>query len=1011
MTLKASKQQRIIRVFISSTFRDMQAERDELVKYTFPKLRSLCESRGVVWGEVDLRWGITDEEKAEGKVLPLCLEEIKNCRPYFIGFLGERYGWVPDKIPEDIIEREPWLKEHFNHSVTELEILHGVLNNPEMANHAFFYFRDPAYINTLIDDKRKDFIEDNPGQRQKLHVLKDRIRKSRLSVRENYPTPKAIGELVLKDMTDVINKLFPEGPSLDPLDRDASEHEQFAKSRVGVYIGREEYFKILDEHVNSDNQPLVVLGESGSGKSALLSTWALQYKEKHPKELVIMHFIGATPYSADWIAMLRRVMGEFKRHFNLSQEIPSKPDELKTTFTNWLHMVSARGKVVLILDALNQLEDKDAAPDLVWIPPFIPENIRMIVSTLQGRSFDEINRRGWNSLKIEPLNKDEKRELIIEYLKQYSKKLTLDHVEMIANAPQTTNPLYLRALLEELRLYGDHFTINKRIKHYLCVETIDNLYGKILQRYEEDYERDRLGLVREAMSLLWASRRGISETELMELLGTDGLPLPKAYWSPLYLAAKDALVSRSGQINFSHDYFRKAVLNRYLTMEKDKKHAHLRLADYFERQELTFRKIDELPWQLSEANELKRLKDCVSSLDMFKELNINSKKYELIGYWLKIKEKHDMVKTYKDAICHFEHSNPKLKDLIFLLNQVAIFFYLNAYYSEAVLLYKRVLDIVEKTYGNDHIEVATAMNNLSKTIVLLGDYKEAESLYFRAWEIMDKIYGPDNLESTEIMCGLAELFTVLTEYDSAEPIYKKILEIREKKLGHDHIDLARPLRGLAHNNFIQYFSNPILNKHLSNKAEHFLLRALPIMENNLGPDHPDVGGCLEDLAKNTLFSNITNSFYFKKALTIKVKKLGFNHPEIAESFNSLGSLYFKDWKLAEAIYCFRRAILIVQSDVAKKTNISKNRLIAYYSRRMLLFAYMNLLIVTLIGFLCIAAGIGLNAWIKPLQKSFYVKNYIIFFEGLLFIVGFFLLRWIVKQIFKFIECIRHGFLE
>ena len=63
--------QRVIRVFISSTFSDMQGERDELVKYIFPQLRSLCESRGVVWGEVDLRWGITEEEKAEGKVLPL----------------------------------------------------------------------------------------------------------------------------------------------------------------------------------------------------------------------------------------------------------------------------------------------------------------------------------------------------------------------------------------------------------------------------------------------------------------------------------------------------------------------------------------------------------------------------------------------------------------------------------------------------------------------------------------------------------------------------------------------------------------------------------------------------------------------------------------------------------------------------------------------------------------------------------------------------------------------------
>ncbi|MGB8298274.1 MAG: DUF4062 domain-containing protein [Polyangia bacterium] len=43
---------RVIRVFISSTFRDMHEEREELVKRVFPELRRLCDSRGVVWNEV-----------------------------------------------------------------------------------------------------------------------------------------------------------------------------------------------------------------------------------------------------------------------------------------------------------------------------------------------------------------------------------------------------------------------------------------------------------------------------------------------------------------------------------------------------------------------------------------------------------------------------------------------------------------------------------------------------------------------------------------------------------------------------------------------------------------------------------------------------------------------------------------------------------------------------------------------------------------------------------------------
>lgn len=46
---KRLEQKREIRVFVSSTFRDMREEREELVKRVFPQLRKLCEERGVVW--------------------------------------------------------------------------------------------------------------------------------------------------------------------------------------------------------------------------------------------------------------------------------------------------------------------------------------------------------------------------------------------------------------------------------------------------------------------------------------------------------------------------------------------------------------------------------------------------------------------------------------------------------------------------------------------------------------------------------------------------------------------------------------------------------------------------------------------------------------------------------------------------------------------------------------------------------------------------------------------------
>lgn len=86
---------RTIRVFISSTFRDMNEERDYLNTIIFPQIRDYCEQRFLNFMPVDLRWGITEEESRNGLVLASCMEEIDNSRPFFIGIIGHRYGWMP----------------------------------------------------------------------------------------------------------------------------------------------------------------------------------------------------------------------------------------------------------------------------------------------------------------------------------------------------------------------------------------------------------------------------------------------------------------------------------------------------------------------------------------------------------------------------------------------------------------------------------------------------------------------------------------------------------------------------------------------------------------------------------------------------------------------------------------------------------------------------------------------------------------------------------------------------
>jgi len=801
---------REIRVFISSTFRDMQAEREELVKRIFPKLRKLCEERQVTWNEVDLRWGIPEEQNPdenEKKVLTTCLQEIKNCRPYFIGLLGERYGWIPDQISTELIEEEPWLEEHSNHSVTELEILHGVLNDPEMAGHSFFYFREPSYIQTLPPETRKEFCEEPlteeikkygeeeakkraESRTKKLVLLKERIRNSDFPVKENYLNPKELGELVLKDMTGRINELYPEGSQPDPLDKEALDHEIFAQSRSGVYIGRKEYFDVLDGYVNSDKQPLVIVGESGAGKSALLSKWALEYKKNHPENLLIMHFIGATPYSSEWVSMLRRIMREFKRHFNIQQEIPDNPEQLRSAFANWLNMASAKGKAVIIMDALNQLEDSAGARELAWLPPVIPENIRIVFSSLPGRSLDELIKRNCQVLEIQAFQSDERKQFITEYLGQYRKDLPEKTKECISAAAQTYKPLYLRALIEELRQFGQHEELDNKIDYYLQAQNPEELYGKILSRYEEDYERERPGLVKDSMSLLWAARRGLSEAELMDLLGSGQNPLARLIWSPLFLSVRESLVNRSGLLNFFHDFLRKAVEDKYLSTPELKQKAHVCLADYFEKQELTTRKTDELPWQLSEAHAWEDLFYLFSDLSFFTSA-WKSNQYEVKAYWSQLEKKSfSMEEAYKSVITDPEKVTDKnwVLEISFLLGDTG-------YLKEAFSLRQFLVEYYRESGDKGNLQAS--LGNQAAILFGWGKLDEAMELYQEQESICREFKIKDSLSNSFgnqalILAEWGKLDEAMKLYQEQERICRELLNKGSltKSLGNQALILA-----------------------------------------------------------------------------------------------------------------------------------------------------------------------------------------------------------------------------
>jgi tetratricopeptide (TPR) repeat protein len=672
---------RSFRVFVSSTFRDMHEEREHLIKRVFTRLRMLCEQRGVGWGEVDLRWGITNEDAERGNVLPICLAEVSRCQ-LLIVLLGERYGWVPRRIEPELIDEYPWLAHCGGDSLTELEIKHGALNRPTSDDRALFYFRDPGYLDRLRDGSHlPDFLPESDDSRLRLHDLKRRIRASRFQLREPYTDPAALAQMVLDDLTDYLARHYPEPAPEDALDRESAAHRAFAVSRTKTYIGCRGEFARLDAHVDGTGLPITMVGESGSGKSALLANWADRLADRRRRtseghwgrligwsrrqraawhsrpaaraaptaELVIEHYVGASPRSADWAAMLRRIIGELQKRLGLRGEIPDKPVALRANFSQQLNRAAEMARVILIIDAVDQLEDRDQALDLAWVPHEVPVNVRLVFSTTGGRTLAEIQRRRWPTLEISPLDITERIEVINRSLALSGKRLAPALVRRIGAARQTTVPLYLKTLVEELRVFGRHEQLQERVEDYLEATSVDQLYNKVLGRLEVDYGPDR---TRDALSLLWSARHGLSEPELLDLLGQEGSPLPGAYWSPLYLAIRESLIDRSGVLSFFHAGLRDAVELRNLGNPALRTAAHRRLADYFGSLGTTptSRQVEELPWQLRAVEDWRRLAELLRDPPFFMAA-WSADSFEVKNHWAQIEanSKFSMVDAYRSV--------------------------------------------------------------------------------------------------------------------------------------------------------------------------------------------------------------------------------------------------------------------------------------------------------------------------------------------------------------------------
>lgn len=625
----------------------MQDEREKLVKQVFPQLQTLCEERDANLIEIDLRWGIPDLEVAEGRVLSICFAEIDNCYPFFIGILGNRYGTPINIISEALLEAHPWLRDHQSASITELEILYGVLERRPGPRYAFFYFKEN---NTEIKSNE-------PSTVGRLHRLKQRISSSGFPVRK-FINSEDLERQVLEDFTEIIERLFPETQGLTDLEYETFAHKAFrdihSRQFIEVHCGRQ----CLEWFMASYHNALVVSGPSGIGKSALVSAW-LQHHEDTKTSIstqlwsgwsgawkygltksVVCHFVGATTQSNNYVEMLKRLLNEIKNQLGLSINIPDRDVAIPFAFASVLRIAARYTRLILVIDGIDRLDDRADNARLSWLPNNIPKGIKLILTTNDIKTVNEARKRHWRVLELAPLKQKERQHFVMSYLRYYGKALSPLLLKRIVKASSGSSPLYLRTLLEELRQFGIHERLAQRLDYYLVAESVEVLYQKVLTRLEEDFEHDRPNLVQDSLQLLATARLGLTETELLNLLGDNDTPLPMGLWSPFYFAIRNALLKQTGVLSFFHPALRRAVEERYLVSDPIRYALHNHLANYFARQPLTRRSLEELPWHLAVLGDWLHLSQLLANPNFLKQA---WPKYanEIAAYWTQIEDRSE----------------------------------------------------------------------------------------------------------------------------------------------------------------------------------------------------------------------------------------------------------------------------------------------------------------------------------------------------------------------------------
>ena len=531
-------------------------------------------------------------------------------------------------------------------SATEQEVAAGAMNVSDAHEHVFCFFRT---IEGLPEDESaEDYIDlDEKGNldeeaQNRLNKLKKRLTKQLPGNIHEYratwngcgPSSEHLEALkndVKRRLSEIILKEIKKLEEVEPLKKEIEAHENFGEDRAQFFTGRVEILDTIANYIsNRDPHPLAVFGDSGTGKSALLAQARKLAEEENPGAETPVRFIGATPSSSDGRALLESLCRQISRAYGEDETAVSTDyKELVEVFPRCLGFATEDKPLIVFIDAVNQLSDSNNARNLTWLPADLPENVRIIVSTIPGECRNALEEKlpAGSLVKLEPMPLNEGRELLMAWLENTKPRRKLQahqEKEVLDKFTQAKGlPLYLKLAFEEARLWKSY------TPHISLSPDTFGIIMDLFTRLSLDENHGRM-MVSHTLGYLAASKNGLSEDEMLDILSQDKevfedfkkrafheppqQRLPVIIWSRLYFDLEPYLTERQADgislMAFYHPLFEDVAAGEYLTGEV-KSERHLSLARYFSEQNLhnvhgggripNLRKLSELPYQQAHA--------------------------------------------------------------------------------------------------------------------------------------------------------------------------------------------------------------------------------------------------------------------------------------------------------------------------------------------------------------------------------------------------------------------------